>query len=51
MSVVIKGMQLPEKCCKCPIMRKVNSMCPLLGKSVVEPGQRRRDCPLEEVEE
>lgn len=47
MSVMIKGMQLPEKCCKCPILHKNNGMCPLLNRRVVDPGKKRDDCPLE----
>lgn len=51
MSVVIKGMQLPEKCCKCPILRRVNGMCPLIERRVVDPGKRHEACPLEEAKE
>ena len=49
MLVIIKGMQMPEKCCKCPILRKANSMCPLIGRVVVDQGKRHECCPLEEV--
>ena len=48
MPVIIKGMQLPEKCCKCKILSKANSMCPLIGRVVVDQGKRHADCPLEE---
>ena len=51
MNVVIKGMQLPDKCCKCELMRKASGVCPVLGKRIVDPGKRREDCPLEEVRE
>lgn len=47
MNVMIRGMQLPEKCCKCPILHKNNGMCPLLNRRVVDPGKKRDDCPLE----
>lgn len=51
MSVVIKGMQLPEKCCKCPVLYKHIGLCPLLGKRIVDPGKRREDCPLEAADD
>lgn len=51
MSVVIKGMQLPEKCCKCPILHKSTGVCPLLKRRVVDPGKRHKACPLEEAKE
>ena len=50
MNVKIKGMQLPDKCCKCPILHKANGVCPLIGKRIVDPGKRREDCPLEVCE-
>lgn len=49
MSVIIKGMQLPDKCCKCPILHKSTGVCPLLRRRVVDPGKKHDDCPLEEV--
>lgn len=47
MSVIIKGMQLPEKCCKCAILHKSTGVCPLLKRRVVDPGKKHDDCPLE----
>lgn len=51
MHVIIKGMQLPEKCCKCPLHHKSTGVCPLLKRRVVDPGKKRDDCPLEVVNE
>lgn len=51
MSVVIKGMQLPDKCCKCRILHKSTGVCPLLRRRIVDPGKRHEDCPLEEEED
>ena len=47
MNVVVKGMQLPEKCCKCKIFCKVNAVCPIAGRRVVDPGKKPDFCPLE----
>lgn len=47
MHVIIRGMQLPEKCCKCKILHKSTSVCPLLRRRVVDLGKRHDDCPLE----
>lgn len=51
MSVVIPDMQLPEKCCKCVIMRRPHNICPLTGRKVIDPGKRHEACPLKEVSE
>lgn len=51
MSVVIKGMQLPDKCCKCKILYKSTGVCPLLKRRMVDPGKKHDDCPLEVVDE
>lgn len=51
MGVFIPNMQLPEKCCKCPILEKHHSVCQLLRRRVVDPGKRHADCPLKEVKE
>ena len=51
MNVIIRDMQLPDKCCKCVLMRKASGLCPVLGKRIVDPGKRREDCPLEVASE
>ena len=48
MKVIIRGMQTPEKCCKCQIYRKANAICPIVGRKVVDPGKKPDFCPLEE---
>lgn len=51
MSVIIRNMQRPEKCCKCPVLHKASGVCPLLGRRVVDPGKRHPDCPMEDAED
>lgn len=50
MAVIIKNMDMPEKCCKCPILHKSTGVCPLLRRRVVDPGKKHEDCPLNVVE-
>lgn len=50
MSVIIRNMQRPEKCCKCPVLHKASGVCPLLGRKVVDPGKRHPDCPMEDAD-
>lgn len=47
MSVIIKGMQLPDKCCKCPIYRKHIGTCPVAVRHVSDPSKKPDFCPLE----
>ena len=49
MPVIIRNMQCPEKCCKCPVLHKASGVCPLLGRRVVDPGKRHPDCPMEDA--
>lgn len=46
MSVVITGMAMPDKCCKCAILDKSHKLCPILRKRVVDPGTKPELCPL-----
>jgi hypothetical protein len=50
MSIVIKGMGLPEKCCKCAIYRKANAICPVAGRHVADPSVKPAWCPVVEHE-
>lgn len=51
MSVIIRGMQRPEKCCKCPVLHKASGVCPMLGRRVVDPGKRHPSCPMEDAKD
>lgn len=51
MSVLIPDMDMPEKCCKCPILYKHIGVCSLKRRRVSDPGTKPDWCPLKEVEE
>lgn len=46
MSIVITGICLPEKCCKCKIFRKNIGVCPVAGRHVADPSVKPDWCPL-----
>ena len=48
MSVIVKGMEMPNKCCECNI--RYEMFCPLLHRFIADEG-RRHNCPLGEVPE
>lgn len=53
MSVIIRGMEMPECCCKCDLLGYI-SYCALLRRTMlIENVLKGRDidCPLEEVME
>ena len=50
MSVLVLGMQLPEKCCKCSVLRKNLGICALAGKHVFDTAAKPDWCPMIEVE-
>lgn len=45
MSVLIKGMQLPEKCCKCDVFRRDLSWCPVAKKHIFDAAAKPEWCP------
>lgn len=46
MSVIVKGMEMPNKCCECNI--RYEMFCPLLHRFIADEG-RRHNCPLGDV--
>lgn len=50
MSVLIKGMEMPENCFECPLRNTEWTVCQFNSSPLYEKGRGWR-CPLEEVQE
>lgn len=49
MSILIKGMEMPESCLYCPCHEAVLNLCQATVSFLIDEGERPDNCPLVEV--